>query len=72
MTIIKMVVILKTHGQISKKHCVEKYCSCDKLCQFSMRKKCPYSELFASFVLNMERYFVSLCIESECRKYRPE
>ena len=44
----KIVVILKTHGQISKKQCFEKYCSCEKLCQFSLRKKCPYSELFWS------------------------
>ena len=48
MTIIKRVVISKTHGQISEKQCVKKYCSCDKLCQFSVRKKCPYSELFWS------------------------
>ena len=44
MAMTKIVVILKTHGQISKKQCFEKYCSCEKLCQFSLRKKCPYSE----------------------------
>ena len=26
---------LKTHRHISKKRCFEKYCSCDKACQFS-------------------------------------
>ena len=25
---------LKTHWQISKKRCFEKYCSCDQACQF--------------------------------------
>ena len=25
---------LKAHGHISKKRCLEKYCSCDKACQF--------------------------------------
>ena len=48
MAIIKIVVILKIQGQISKAQCVQKYFSCDKLCQFSLRKKCPYSELFWS------------------------
>ena len=27
--------LLKAHGQISEKRCFEKYCSCDKACQFS-------------------------------------
>ena len=26
---------LKAHRQISKKRCLEKYCSCDKTCPFS-------------------------------------
>ena len=60
MTVMKIVVMCR------------KYCSCDKLCQFSVRKKCPYSELFAAFGLNRKRHFVSLCIQSKCRKYGPE
>ena len=28
-------ICLKAHRQISKKWCFEKYCSCDKACQFS-------------------------------------
>ena len=28
-------LLLKSHRQISKKRCFEKYCSCDKVCQFS-------------------------------------
>ena len=29
------MLTLKAHRQISKKRCFEKYCSCDKACQFS-------------------------------------
>ena len=43
-------------------------------CTISLRKKCPYSELFWSyfpaFGLNTERYRVSLRIQSECGKIR--
>ena len=41
---------------------------------YSLRKKCPYSELlwstFSAFGLNTERYSVSLCIQSKCGKMR--
>ena len=45
---------------------------------FTLRKKCPYSELFCTaffprfpgFELNTERYFVCLRIQSECGKMR--
>ena len=39
---------------------------------WTLRKKCPYSELFwsafSAFELNTERYWVSLRIQSECEK----
>ena len=40
-----------------------------KLNNLSLRKKCPYLELFSSaFQLNTERYAVSFRNQSECRK----
>ena len=31
----ELLKVLKAHRQLSKKRCLEKYCSCDKACQFS-------------------------------------
>ena len=31
----ELLKVLKAHRQLSKKRCFEKYCSCDKACQFS-------------------------------------
>ena len=33
--------VLKAHRQISRKRCFEKYCSCDKACQFSALQGTP-------------------------------
>ena len=32
---LKNILLLNAHRQVSKKRCFEKYCSCDKACQFS-------------------------------------
>ena len=42
------------------------------LCVKSVRIRSYSGPYFAAFGLNRERYFVSLCILSECRKYGPE
>ena len=59
--------------KLRRKNNLEMYCS--QFVIFALRENCPNTEyflvrIFPTFGLSMERYFVSLRIQSECGKIR--